>query len=63
MVYAAFCEDLRAWITRNAATGEWTLIYGPVKHDVADPSGELCAYSEERMARKACHVHNAPLAE
>ena len=56
-------EELAAWITVNAETGEWVLVFGPVKHDVTDPSGELCAYSEERMARRACHLHNAPLAK
>ena len=56
-------KELAAWITVNAETGEWVLVFGAIKHDVADPSGELCAYSEEWMARRACHLHNAPLAE
>ena len=56
-------EELAAWITVNAETGEWVLVFGPVKHDVADFDGELCAYSEEWMARHACYLHNAPLAE
>ena len=56
-------EELDAWITVNAETGEWVLVFGAIKHDVADPSGELCAYSEEWMARRACYLHNAPLAE
>lgn len=56
-------KELAAWITVNAETGEWVLVFGAIKHDVADPSGELCAYSEEWMARRACYLHNAPLAE
>ena len=56
-------EELDAWITVNAETGEWVLVFGAIKHDVADPSGELCAYSEEWLARRACYLHNAPLAE
>ena len=56
-------EELAAWITVNAETGEWVLVFGAIKHDVADPSGELCAYSEEWMARRAYYLHNAPLAE
>ena len=56
-------EELTAWITVNAETGEWVLVFGAIKHDVADFDGELCAYSEEWMARRACYLHNAPLAE
>lgn len=63
MVIPRFDEELNAWITLNAETGEWVLVYNCVKHDVADPSGELCAYSEEWMAIRACHIHNAPLSE
>ena len=63
MIVPHYNDDLDAWITVNAETGEWVLVFGPVKHDVADPSGERCAYSEEGMARRACYLHNAPLAE
>ena len=63
MIVPHYNEELTAWITVNAETGEWVLVFGAIKHDVADPSGELCAYSEEWMARRACHLHNAPLAE
>ena len=30
-------EELAAWITVNAETGEWVLVFGPVKHDVCRP--------------------------
>ena len=63
MVTPYFNTEIGAWITVNTATGEWSLVYGPVKHDVADPTGELCAYSEEWMARRACYIHNLPLSE
>ena len=46
-------EELAAWITVNAETGEWVLVFGPVKHDVADPSGELCAGSAPSVIRIA----------
>ena len=63
MIAPHYNTDLNAWITVNATTGEWVLVFGPIKHDVADFDGELCAYSEEWMARRACYLHNAPLAE